>query len=47
MSKLDSKGPHVGVVTVSVDRGLTAMQELDAMAATPQVKGMPAHDANG
>jgi hypothetical protein len=33
MSKLDSKGPHVGVVTVSADRGLTEMQELEAMAA--------------
>jgi hypothetical protein len=33
MSKLDSKGPRVGVVTVSADRGLTEMQELEAMAA--------------
>ena len=34
MSKLDSKEPNVGVVTVSTDRGLTEMRELDAMAAT-------------
>jgi len=34
MGKLDSKGSRVGVVTASVDRGLTEMQELDAMAAT-------------
>jgi hypothetical protein len=33
MNKIDSKGPHVGVVTVSADRAPTEMQELEAMAA--------------
>ena len=33
MNITDSKGPHVGVVTVSADRTLTEMQQLEAMAA--------------
>ena len=33
MNIIDSKGPQVGVVTVSADRTLTEMQQLEAMAA--------------
>jgi hypothetical protein len=33
MNKIDSKESHVGVVTVTPDRTLTAMQQLEAMAA--------------
>jgi hypothetical protein len=33
MNITDSKGPHVGVMTVSADRTLTEMQQLKAMAA--------------
>jgi hypothetical protein len=33
MNITDSKGPHVGVMTVSADRTLTEMQQLEAMAA--------------
>ena len=33
MNITDSKGPHVGVVTLSADRTLTEMRELEAMAA--------------
>jgi hypothetical protein len=33
MNKIDSKAPHVGVVTVSADRTLTEMPTLEAMAA--------------
>jgi hypothetical protein len=36
MNRIDSKGSHVGVVTVSADRALTEMQELEAMAAKLQ-----------
>jgi hypothetical protein len=33
MNIIDSKGPQVGEVTVSADRTLTEMQQLEAMAA--------------
>ena len=33
MNKIDSKSPHVGLASVSVDRTLTEMQQLEAMAA--------------
>jgi len=33
MNIINSKGLHVGVVTVSADRTLTEMQQLQAMAA--------------
>jgi hypothetical protein len=33
MNITDSKGPHVGVVTVSADRTLAEMQQLETMAA--------------
>ena len=33
MNIIDGKEPHVGVVTVSADRTLTEMQQLEAMAA--------------
>jgi hypothetical protein len=33
MNIIDSKGPQIGVVTVSADRTLTEMQQLEAMAA--------------
>ena len=33
MNKIDGKSPHVGVASVSVDRTLTEMQQLEAMAA--------------
>ena len=33
MNKIDSKRSHVGVASVSVDRTLTEMQQLEAMAA--------------
>lgn len=33
MNIIDGKEPHVGVVTVSPDRTLTEMQQLEAMAA--------------
>jgi hypothetical protein len=33
MNITDSKGPHVGVVSLSADRTPTEMRELEAMAA--------------
>jgi hypothetical protein len=33
MNIIDSKGLHVGVVTVSADRTLTKVRQLEAMAA--------------
>jgi hypothetical protein len=33
MNKIDSKRPHVGVASVSVDRSFTETQQLEAMAA--------------
>jgi hypothetical protein len=33
MNKIDGKSPHVGLASVSVDRTLTEMQQLEAMAA--------------
>jgi hypothetical protein len=33
MNEIDSKRPHVGMASVSVDRTLTEMQQLEAMAA--------------
>ena len=33
MNKIDSKRPHVGVASVSVDRTQTEMHKLEAMAA--------------
>lgn len=33
MNLINSQGLHVGVVTVSADRTLTEMQQLEAMAA--------------
>jgi hypothetical protein len=33
MKKIGSKGPLVGVMTVSADRTLTEMEQLEAMAA--------------
>lgn len=33
MNKIDTKRPHAGVVSVSADRTLTEMQQLEAMAA--------------
>jgi hypothetical protein len=33
MNITDSEGPHAGGVTVSADRTLTEMQQLEAMAA--------------
>jgi hypothetical protein len=33
MYKIDSKGPHVGVATVSANRALTEIQQLEEMAA--------------